>query len=98
MSKKRRRSQKEKVRYPFLMSRQTSSINGLTRTSVKRESKNFSQEGNTKTRLTEKANIQAISEETRLIKNDIKKNLMITCLVVVIELVIYLAWKKFFLS
>lgn len=97
MSKKRTRSEKENVHYPFLISWDRGTENNNLQGSVKRETKKPKLGEADEATPTKKANTLAISEETRFIKSDIKKSLIMTSLILILELVIYLAWKKFFL-
>ena len=98
MPKKRTRNEKENVHYPFLVSWSESSKSNKSQGSVKRETKKSSTTYTGESTPTKKADALANSEETQLIKNDIKKSLITTSLILILELVIYLAWKKFFLS
>ncbi len=97
MSKKRTRNEKENVHYPFLVSWDGGSKSRLSQGSVKRETKKTSSTNSNEAAPLKKAEPKAISEETEFIKKDIKKSLITTSFILIVELVIYLAWKKFFL-
>lgn len=94
MSKRRTRVEKENVHYPFLISWQGSTKNKAPEARVKRESENRTSPEIHEARHPKSAEILAKDEENTIIKKDIIKSLLTTSLILILELVVYLAWKR----
>ena len=89
MAEHRTRKNKETPHYGFLVSWQPSS------TSVKGESKISLDSARHGTKNAKSADVLAQESNLRSIKKDIIKSLILVSLILVAELVIYLAWNKF---
>lgn len=98
MSRKRTRERKENIHYPFLVSWQESSKKDSSQASVKGESKNARLSESQIVANPKRADNQANWAEFEFIKKDIVKSLITTSLVLILEVVVYLAWKRIFLS
>lgn len=92
MSITRTRKNKENPHYNFLYS-WTPSEPG-----VKRETNLEDKKINMKLSPSKMAEIQAKEDSAVRIKKDILKSLILVSLVLILELVVYLAWSKFVLS
>lgn len=92
MAIQRTRKNKENPHYNFLYSWVPSEAR------VKGESRLNTNASSPKLSALKKAEIQAKEDSSHRIKRDIIKSLILVSLVLIAELVVYLAWSKFVLS
>lgn len=97
MSNKRTKNKKLNTHYPFLISWNKNTENQNFASSVKRETNKTDIEIGNKDKSIENAKKLVISNEIEFIKKDIKKSLATTSFILLLEIMIYLAWKRFFL-
>lgn len=90
MATHRTRREKENPRYNFLYSWTPSEAR------VNRESKSAAGAQTPKIVASKRAEIQAKDEANERIKKDIIKSLILISFILALEVVVYLAWKKFF--
>lgn len=88
----RTRKQKENPHYNFLYSWQPK---GGGEARVKGESKTAPEQKIPKSSASKNAEIQAKDESTVRIKKDIIRSLFLVSFILALELVVYLAWKRF---
>lgn len=95
MAEQRTRKQKETVHYPFLVSWQP---NEGSQARVNRELNSISYSKPKKLTASKRAEELAKEGESVRIKKDIIRSVILVSFILVVEVVVYLAWKKFFLS
>lgn len=91
MGKRRTRQQKEKAIHSFSLSWSPEANSGG---GVKGQFKNEAKASSPKASQRENAMLLAKDNSLRLIKKDVFKSLVIATLIITLEVVLYLAWRK----
>jgi len=91
MAKRRTRSEKEKAVHSFSLSW---SPEANKDDGVKGQFKNKARQVSAKANRPKKAMLLAKDDSLRLIKKDVFKSVFIASLIITLEVVIYLAWRK----
>jgi HEAT repeat protein len=92
MSKRRTRKEKEKAKHPFTYNWENTPEKAFSEPRVKRQIKNQVQPNSNKMSHSENAMLSAKDASLASIKRNIRKSIIIASLILIVELVIYLAW------
>jgi len=87
VTKRKTRKQKENIHHPFLVSWQPQEAR------VNRESNSKIYVAKSKPELTKRADLLALDEQTKITKKGVLRSLVVTSLILILEVVVYLALK-----
>lgn len=91
MAKKRTRKQKKKAKHPFLQKSKSEPDTLKEQKPVKRQIKKKDKNSYKKDRINNLSESQAKDDETKNIKKDIFKSVILACLILIFEIVLYFA-------
>jgi hypothetical protein len=103
MGIQRTRKNKENPHYNFLYSwsptaKTQNSNKGISKAAVNRESDSYESSGGPRLSASKKAAELAKAEGDKRIKKDLIKTLIVVSFILIVEFVVYLAWKRLGLS